>query len=136
MVAAAATLFVLAAMPNLAWAAVVAVWLGAFCGLAWVSGYTLLQENVEDEFRGRTFAALTVLSRLGLFLSLTIFPILSGCLIGAHGDSRRAALRSLGHPDGAVDGRRARPRGRAQHPAAAPAAPSLPTRSRSSSCRS
>ena len=77
MVAAACTLFLLAAMPNLAWAAVVAVWLGAFCGLAWVSGYTLLQENVEDEYRGRTFAALTVLSRLGLFLSLTIFPILS-----------------------------------------------------------
>jgi dTMP kinase len=78
MVAAASTLFLLAAMPSLSWAAVVAVWLGAFCGLAWVSGYTLLQENVEDEYRGRTFAALTVLSRLGLFLSLTIFPILSG----------------------------------------------------------
>ena len=53
------------------------VWLGAFCGLAWVSGYTLLQENVEDEFRGRTFASLTTLSRMGLFLSLTLFPILS-----------------------------------------------------------
>jgi dTMP kinase len=42
-----------------------------------VSGYTLLQENVEDEYRGRTFASLTVLSRLGLFASLTFFPILS-----------------------------------------------------------
>ena len=43
----------------------------------------LLQENVTDEFRGRTFAALTVLSRLGLFLSLTIFPVIAGA-IGAH----------------------------------------------------
>jgi dTMP kinase len=77
LIAASATLFVLAAMPNLALAAVVTVWLGAFCGLAWVSGYTLLQENVEDEFRGRTFASLTTLSRTGLFLSLTLFPILS-----------------------------------------------------------
>ncbi len=77
LLAAAATLFVLAAMPSLALTAVVAVWLGAFCGLAWVSGYTLLQENVEDEFRGRTFASLTTLSRLGLFMSLTVFPILS-----------------------------------------------------------
>ena len=77
MVAAAGTLFVLAAMPNLGLAAFVTVWLGLFCGLAWVSGYTLLQENVEDEFRGRTFGSLTVLSRLGLFLSLTVFPILS-----------------------------------------------------------
>jgi dTMP kinase len=64
-------------MPNLSLAAVVTVWLGAFCGLAWVSGYTLLQENVEDEFRGRTFASLTTLSRMGLFLSLAAFPILS-----------------------------------------------------------
>jgi dTMP kinase len=77
LVGAAGALFVLAAMPNLALAAVVTVWLGLFCGLAWVSGYTLLQENVEDEFRGRTFGSLTVLSRLGLFLSLTAFPILS-----------------------------------------------------------
>jgi dTMP kinase len=77
LVAASGALFVLAAMPNLPLAAVVTVWLGLFCGLAWVSGYTLLQENVEDEFRGRTFGSLTVLSRLGLFLSLTVFPILS-----------------------------------------------------------
>jgi dTMP kinase len=75
--AAGLTLLVLAAMPNLAFAAVVTVWLGAFCGLAWVSGYTLLQENVVDEFRGRTFAALTTLSRMTLFLSLSIFPALA-----------------------------------------------------------
>ena len=78
LVAAAATLFVLASMPNLALAALITVWLGAFCGLGWVTGYTLLQENVTDEFRGRTFAALTVLSRMGLFLSLAIFPTLAG----------------------------------------------------------
>lgn len=84
LIAAAGALFLLAAMPNLPLVSVVAVWLGAFCGLAWVNGYTLLQENVEDEFRGRTFASLTVLSRLGLFLSLTLFPILSS-VYGDHG---------------------------------------------------
>jgi dTMP kinase len=77
LIAAAGALFLFAAMPNLSFATGVAVWLGLFCGLAWVSGYTLLQENVEDEYRGRTFASLTVMSRLGLFLSLTIFPVLS-----------------------------------------------------------
>jgi dTMP kinase len=75
--AAAATLVVMAAMPNLSWVVVFAVWLGAFCGLAWVSGYTLLQENVVDEYRGRTFAALTTLSRMVLFLSLALFPLLA-----------------------------------------------------------
>jgi dTMP kinase len=77
LLSAAVTLFLLAGMPTFSLAAVVTVWLGLFCGLAWVSGYTLLQENVEDEYRGRTFASLTVLSRLGLFASLTFFPILS-----------------------------------------------------------
>jgi dTMP kinase len=79
-IAAAGTLIVLAAMPGIGYAAVIAVILGAFCGSAWVSGYVLLQENVTDEFRGRTFGALTVLSRLGLFLSLTFFPILAGAI--------------------------------------------------------
>ena len=96
----AGTLFVLAVMPNLALAAVVTVWLGAFCGLAWVTGYTLLQENVQDEFRGRTFASLTVLSRMGLFLSLTTFPILAG-IYGTVGrgfqvDGVRFALATAG----------------------------------------
>jgi dTMP kinase len=77
LVVAALTLFILATMPNLSWSAVFAVWLGAFCGIAWVSGYTLLQENVVDEYRGRTFAALTTLARMVLFLSLALFPALA-----------------------------------------------------------
>jgi dTMP kinase len=80
---AAASLFALAAMPGIGLASIVTVILGAFTGSAWVSGYVLLQENVTDEYRGRTFGALTVLSRLGLFLSLTIFPVIAGT-IGAH----------------------------------------------------
>ena len=83
-IAASATLFVLSAMPGIEFAAAVTVVLGAFCGSAWVSGYTLLQENVTDEFRGRTFASLTTLSRFALFLSLTVFPLLAG-VVGSHG---------------------------------------------------
>jgi dTMP kinase len=85
LIAASGALFLFAAMPNLSFATGVAVWLGLFCGLAWVSGYTLLQENVEDEYRGRTFASLTVLSRLGLFMSLTLFPVLSSVYGQTHG---------------------------------------------------
>ncbi|HYY07634.1 MAG TPA: dTMP kinase, partial [Actinomycetota bacterium] len=99
LVVAAGTLFVLATMPNLGFAAVVTVWLGAFCGLAWVTGYTLLQENVTDEYRGRTFAALTILSRMGLFLSLALFPTLAGAYgtLGAgSGNGIRLALASAG----------------------------------------
>jgi dTMP kinase len=77
MTAAAATLVVLAGMSDLSLAALFTVVLGAFCGSAWVCGYVLLQENVTDEYRGRTFGALTELARLGLFLSLTAFPALA-----------------------------------------------------------
>jgi dTMP kinase len=79
---AGATLLVLAAMPSLAFSVVVTVWLGAFCGLAWVSGYTLLQENVVDEYRGRTFGSLTTLSRTVLFLSLSLFPAIAQIVDG------------------------------------------------------
>lgn len=80
MLTAAATLLVLAAMPNLFLAASLTVLLGVAAGATWVAGYTLLQENIADEIRGRTFATLTVLSRLGLFLSLAGFPLLAGAL--------------------------------------------------------
>jgi dTMP kinase len=100
MVVAAGTLFVLASMPTLGLASVVTVWLGAFCGLAWVTGYTLLQENVRDEFRGRTFASLTILSRMGLFLSLASFPTLAGIYDAAGSrfelDGVRLALATAG----------------------------------------
>src|SRR4051812_23979270 len=108
MIFAAITLFILAAMPNLSLAAVVTVVLGLFCGSTWVTGYTLLQENVTDEFRGRTFASLTVMARLGLFLSLAAFPLLAG-IIGTHAPEAGGALPSPPRPPaGRV--RRRRPR--------------------------
>jgi dTMP kinase len=71
------SLIVLAATPNVALAAVVTVVMGATAGATWVTGYTLLHENVTDELRGRVFGSLTVLARLGLFLSLAGFPLLA-----------------------------------------------------------
>jgi dTMP kinase len=75
--ASACCLFVLAAMPAIGWAAFFTVPMGAGAGVAWVIGYTMLQENVSDEFRGRTFAVLATMVRTALFLSLAIFPILA-----------------------------------------------------------
>jgi dTMP kinase len=84
MLAASIALFTLAAMPNISLAALLTVALGFFCGTMWVTGYTLLQENVTDEYRGRTFGSLTVVSRLGLLLSLTLFPALAIAYGGHH----------------------------------------------------
>src|SRR5205823_3602039 len=82
MLSGAAALFVDAAMPNIVLASLVTVFLGFFAGVTWVTGYALLQENVADEFRGRTFGTLTVMSRLGLFASLVGFPAVAGALGG------------------------------------------------------
>jgi len=75
--AAAIALFVLALMPNISTAALATGGLGTATGVMWVTGYTLLQENVADTFRGRTFGSIAVVSRLSLLLSLTLFPTLA-----------------------------------------------------------
>jgi len=80
MVGTAGTLVVLAAMPNIALAALMTAIMGAGTGVTWVTGYTMLQENISDEFRGRTFATLTVLVRLGILASLAGFPALADAL--------------------------------------------------------
>jgi dTMP kinase len=83
MLGAAACLFVLAAMPSIALAALFAVPMGVGVGLTWVTGYTMVQENVSDEFRGRTFSTITIAARIALFAALAVFPALSSA-IGPH----------------------------------------------------
>jgi dTMP kinase len=48
---------------------------GACAGAAYVTGFTLIQENVSDELRGRTFATLYAVVRLCLLVSLTLSPL-------------------------------------------------------------
>jgi MFS family permease len=48
---------------------------GAFAGSSYVTGFTVLQESVRDELRGRTFAALYTVIRMCLLISLTISPL-------------------------------------------------------------
>ncbi|HEX2089600.1 MAG TPA: MFS transporter, partial [Actinomycetota bacterium] len=83
MFSAAAALFVTASMPGIGWAAFFAIPVGIGVGLTWVTGYTMLQENVTDEFRGRTFATLTIAARMTLFLALVVFPAFA-VIIGNH----------------------------------------------------
>jgi dTMP kinase len=83
MLGAAACLFVLAAMPSIALAALFTVPMGVGVGLTWVTGYTMIQENVSDEFRGRTFSTITISARIALFAALAVFPALSST-IGPH----------------------------------------------------
>jgi dTMP kinase len=54
--------------------------LGAGAGCGYVSGFTLLQESVSDDMRGRTFGTLYTIVRLCLLISLTIWPFIAGAL--------------------------------------------------------
>ncbi len=51
---------------------------GGFAGTAYVTGFTLLQENTEEELRGRTFAAVYTVVRICLFLALAAAPLVAG----------------------------------------------------------
>lgn len=58
---------------------------GLCAGVAYVVGYTLLHEHVDDQLRGRIFGALNVLVRLCLLIAFAVGPFLSDIL---HGLSR------------------------------------------------
>jgi len=55
---------------------------GAGAGASYVTGFTLLQESVSDEMRGRMFGTLYTLVRVCLLLSLTIAPFVAASLDG------------------------------------------------------
>lgn len=76
-------MFFLALMPSIGPVALFTVPMGAGGGIAYVTAYTMLQENVTDEFRGRTFGTLNTLVRIVLFVSLAVCPAVAAA-IGVH----------------------------------------------------
>jgi len=56
---------------------------GLFAGMAWIIGYTLIGEEVEDRLRGRTFAFVLSSVRIMLLLTIAAGPLVAGRL-GAH----------------------------------------------------
>jgi dTMP kinase len=73
----------IAIIQNIVVVAILVLSIGFCAGIAWITGYTLLGLEVEDAFRGRTFAFVNTLIRLALALVLAIAPLLAG-LIGVH----------------------------------------------------
>jgi dTMP kinase len=79
---AGAALLAGASMSSLALALLFVGLMGVFAGGVYVMGFTLIQENVSDEIRGRVFATLYTLVRLCLVIALTIGPLLAAGLNG------------------------------------------------------
>jgi dTMP kinase len=79
-VGAGVSMLVAVTMSNLALTMVFIGLMGICAGAVYVLGFTILQETVEDEIRGRTFATLYTLSRLCMLISLSLAPLLSRVL--------------------------------------------------------
>ncbi|MFN2562876.1 MAG: bifunctional MFS transporter/dTMP kinase [Jatrophihabitans sp.] len=56
---------------------------GLFAGMAWIIGYTLIGQEVEDRLRGRIFAFVLSSVRIMLLLTIAVGPVLAGTL-GSH----------------------------------------------------
>ena len=68
---------------NLVLAIFITIILGIFSGLTWVTGFTMIGMEVEDEVRGRTFAFVQSLIRVSLVLVLAVSPLIAAA-IGEH----------------------------------------------------
>lgn len=78
--AAGLSLMFLSVVPVLALAVLATLLLGAFAGLAYVLGLTLLGSQVADEVRGRTFGLVHALMRIDLLLVLAAAPPIAGAI--------------------------------------------------------
>lgn len=76
-------LIILSLLQNLVIALLVVLFIGAFSGVSWVTGFTMLGMEVSDELRGRTFAFIQALVRVSLVAVLAISPLIAAA-IGEH----------------------------------------------------
>jgi len=76
-------LMALAAIPNLVLAVFIVIILGAFSGITWVTGFTMLGMEVKDDVRGRTFAFVQSLIRVVLVGVLAVAPLIAAA-VGEH----------------------------------------------------
>ena len=89
-VGAGVPLVLIGLIPNLVVVVLLVILLGAFAGIAYVTGYTIVGTEVDDETRGRTFAFLQSGIRVILFAVIAVAPLLAaGFTALVHGDHRR-----------------------------------------------
>jgi dTMP kinase len=84
---AAVPLAVIAVIPSLVLTVMLAIVIGACAGAAYVTGYTTIGLEVDDETRGRTFAFLQSAIRVILFAVIAIAPTLAGAFNALAGGS-------------------------------------------------
>ncbi len=77
-VGAGVLLVLIGLIPSLVVVVLLVILLGAFAGIAYVTGYTIVGSEVDDDTRGRTFAFLQSGIRVILFAVVAVAPLLAG----------------------------------------------------------
>jgi dTMP kinase len=91
---AAIPLALIALIPDLAVVTILVVLLGASAGVAYVTGYTIVGREVDDQTRGRTFAFLQSAMRVVLFAVIAIAPFVAAAFTAAvHSASGSSQVR-------------------------------------------
>jgi dTMP kinase len=83
-------LILLSLVSNFTVSIFITIILGAFAGITWVTGFTMLGMEVKDEVRGRTFAFVQSLIRITLVAVLAIAPIIAAAF-GVHSFTVRSS---------------------------------------------
>ncbi|HYA51975.1 MAG TPA: MFS transporter, partial [Streptosporangiaceae bacterium] len=98
-VGAGVPLVLIGLIPSLVVVVLLVVLLGAFAGIAYVTGYTIVGSEVDDATRGRTFAFLQSGIRVILFAVIAIAPVIAaGFTALVHGATGASTLH-IGHVD-------------------------------------
>jgi dTMP kinase len=93
-VGAGVPLVLIGLIPNLVIVVFLVILLGALAGIAYVTGYTIVGTEVDDDTRGRTFAFLQSGIRVILFAVIAIAPLLAaGFTALVHGTTGATTLR-------------------------------------------
>jgi dTMP kinase len=90
-------LALIALIPNLPVVVFLVVLLGVFAGIAYVTGYTVIGREVDDDTRGRTFAFLQSGLRVVMFGVIAGAGLLAGALTSAIGGISGSGNISFGH---------------------------------------
>ena len=94
---AAIPLALIALIPDLAVVTILVVMLGACAGVAYVTGYTIVGSEVDDQTRGRTFAFLQSAMRVILFAVIAVAPFIAAAFTAAVRTMSGSSAVRIGH---------------------------------------
>jgi len=85
-------------IPNLPVVVFLVILLGIFAGMAYVTAYTIIGQEVDDDTRGRTFAFMQSALRVVMFAMIAIAGVLAGgitALVGSQSGSKNVHIGTV-----------------------------------------